>query len=333
MAPKFDVESLGPGGRYAVERVADITGIESSSRVLELGAGHGIAGIHLAETRQCRVVATDIDMAKLERLQMRAMALRLEGLVDVGPLDCTKPFPHSSESFDLVMAGSVLDRTDAMHVPIAEAFRVLRPGGHIAIYGATWKRELDYRDGGVTRVLGKEVRSLADYEILLTEAGFRIAASRMLPDHLWADYYRQFVDALEQEQVVEDALDVPQPWGWYEEAAIVLTHLDVIGVGLVVGRKAPPPAEAERMRATEALPLDVAVEVAAELELIEAHMSTVMDGASPSAGSHAARDHHADGDHRGDIEEPRRGHHSGISLLAQGPPDEEDEHAAEHRRR
>lgn len=133
MAPKFDVESLGPGGRYAVERVAEITGVDSSSRVLELGAGHGIAGIHLAETRQCRVVATDIDMDKLERLQMRAMSLRLEGLIDVGPLDCTKTFPHSSESFDLVMAGSVLDRTDAMHIPIGEAFRVLRPGGRFAV--------------------------------------------------------------------------------------------------------------------------------------------------------------------------------------------------------
>lgn len=274
VAPKFDVESLGPGGRYAVERVAEITGVDSSSRVLELGAGHGIASIHLAETRQCRVVATDIDMDKLERLQMRALALRLEGLVDVGPLDCTKLFPHSSESFDLVMAGSVLDRTDVMHVPIAEAFRVLRPGGHVAIYGASWKRELDHRDGGVTRVLGKEVRSLADYEILLTEAGFRIAASRMLPDHLWSEYYRQFVDALEQEQIVEDALDVPQPWGWYEEAAVVLTHLDVIGVGLVVGRKDPPAVEPEPLVATEALPLDVAAEVAAELELIEAEMQT-----------------------------------------------------------
>lgn len=126
-------------------------------------------------------------------------------------------------------------------------------------------------------MLGKEVRSLADYEILLTEAGFRIAASRMLPDHLWSEYYRQFVDALEQEQEVEDALDMPQPWGWYEEAAIVLTHVDVVGVGLVVGRKAPPTVEPEPIQATEALPIDVAVEVAAELELIEAQMQTVVD--------------------------------------------------------
>lgn len=272
MASKFDVESLGPGGRYAVERVAEVCGVSPGSRVLELGAGHGIAAIHLAETRQCRVVATDVDMDKLERLQMRTLSLRLEGLVDAGRLDCTRPFPHSSESFDLVMAGSVLDRTDNMHLPVAEAYRVLRPGGHLAIYGATWKGELDHRDLGVTRVLGKEVRSLADYEILLTGAGFRIAASRMLPDYLWADYYRQFVDALEQQQGIEDALDVPQPWGWYEEAAIVLTHLDVVGVGLVVGRK-DPPREPDR-QGSEAVHLDfdLGVDVEAELKRLEAEI-------------------------------------------------------------
>lgn len=257
MANKFDVESLGPGGRYAVERVADVAGVTSSSRVLEIGAGHGIAAIHLAETRQCRVVATDIDIEKLERLQRRALALRLEGYVDASVLDCTKSFPHSSESFDFVLAGSVLDRIDAMHIPVQESFRILRPGGHMAIYGAVWKR--DARDETVMRVLGKEIQSLPDYELLLTQAGFRIAASRLLPDHLWADYYRQFIDALETE--IDEEPDVPQPWGWYEEAAIVLTHLDVIGVGIVVGRKDAP-------RVQEPLPLETIAEL--EIPVVEA---------------------------------------------------------------
>lgn len=236
MPAKFDVESLGPGGRYAVERVAEIADVAPDSRVLELGAGHGIAAIHLAETRGCRVVATDIDIGRLERLQRRVLSLQLERYVDAATLDCTRPFPHSAESFDLVVAGSVLDRTDMMHIPVKESFRVLRPGGHIAIYGAVWKR--DVRDEAVMRVLGPEVQSLADYELLLTQAGFRIAASRLLPDHLWADYYRQFVKALEEG--IDDEPDVPQPWGWYEEASVVLTHTDVIGVGLVVGRKDDP---------------------------------------------------------------------------------------------
>ncbi len=263
MTTKFNVENLGPGGRYAVERLADVAEITSTSRVLEIGSGHGLAAIHLAETRQCHVVATDCDMEKLERLQRRVLALDLEGLIDAAPLNCTTPWPHSSDSFDVVIAGSVLDRTDFMDTPVQEAFRVLRPGGHFAIYGAVFKRES--RDDMLMRVLGKEIQSLADYELLLTTAHFRIAASRMLPDHLWADYYRQFIEALEHEQV--DAPDIGQPWGWYEEAAIVLTHLDVVGVGLVIGRKdiedeTPPPElqAAEAVSMAEAMHLPEVVE-------------------------------------------------------------------------
>lgn len=266
VASKFDVENLGPGGRYAVERVADAAGVGAGSRVLELGAGHGIASIHLAETRQCRVVATDIDIEKLERLQRRVLSLGLENYVDASPLDCTKTFPHAAESFDLVLAGSVLDRTDAMHIPVREAYRVLRPCGHLAIYGAVWKREL--RDEAVMRVLGKHIQSLPDYELLLAQQGFRIATSRLLPDHLWADYYRQFVDALEDEYEAEP--DIPQPWGWYEETSIVLTHLDVIGIGLVVGRKDPVEEPAGPFEiAAEAVPdLEVAVDLDLDLETI-----------------------------------------------------------------
>ncbi len=255
MPTSFDVESLGPGGRYAVERVADIADITSSSRILEVGAGHGIASIQLAETRQCRVVATDNDIEKLERLQRRVLSLGLEGLIDAWKLDCTKPWPNSAESFDLVFAGSVLDRVENMQTPIMEAYRVLRPGGLFAIYGAVWKRE-EGRDESVMRVLGPELQSLADYELRLTEADFRIAASRLLPDHLWSDYYRQFVNKIEEK--VDDEPDVALPWGWYEEAAIVLTHLDSIGVGLVVGRKPHEPID-----------IDAALEALQELDLQE----------------------------------------------------------------
>lgn len=255
----YDVESLGPGGRYAVERLAEIADVTSANRVLEVGSGHGVAAIHLAETRQCRIVATDSDIEKLERLQRRVLSLNLEGLIDAWQLDCTKPWPHSSDSFDLVFAGSVLDRVENMETPIREAFRVLRPGGYFAIYGAVWKRD-EVRDEAVIRALGPEVQSLADYELRLTEDGFRIAASRLLPDHLWADYYRQYVDELEHE--VEYEPDVPLPWVWYEEAAIVLTHLDVIGVGLVVGRKPIDFDEIDSpLEAFEALELEEVLEV------------------------------------------------------------------------
>ncbi len=257
MTTKFDVENLGPGGRYAAERVADIADINASSRVLEIGAGHGVAALHLAGTRDCRVVATDKDLEKLERLQRRVLALRLEGHVDASRLDCTRPFPHSTGSFDLVMAGSVLDRVDDMTVPVDEAFRVLRSTGFFAVWGAVWKRES--RDPVVTRTLGKNIQSLADYELLLTQANFRIAASRLLPDHLWADYYRQFVDVIEYE--MNGSPDLPLPWSWYEEAAIVLTHLDVVGIGLVVGQKEPPQITEEEIASAAAQELEIPLEL------------------------------------------------------------------------
>ncbi len=94
--------------------------------VLDLGAGTGANLPFLS--RDARVVAAEPDPAMSKQLRLRARELNLS--VDVVTTDA-EALPFASESFDTVVSTLVLCTVRDPERALAEAKRVLRPGGRL----------------------------------------------------------------------------------------------------------------------------------------------------------------------------------------------------------
>jgi chloramphenicol O-acetyltransferase type A len=124
-APGYDAAPnpmLGLVARALDERVG-----LSPSRVLELGCGTGRNLAWLAERGAARLVGVDFSQ------EMLAVAVeRLPG-AELLCRDLTQPLPLGDQSFDLVVISLVLEHIERPERVLAEAARVLAPGGRLLV--------------------------------------------------------------------------------------------------------------------------------------------------------------------------------------------------------
>ena len=93
--------------------------IGRGKRVLDLGCRSGALTRHFLEGNE--VVGLDVDRAALAR----AAELGIETVVG----DVEEPLPFPDASFDAVVAGELLEHLRFPDALVAEAHRILRPGG------------------------------------------------------------------------------------------------------------------------------------------------------------------------------------------------------------
>jgi SAM-dependent methyltransferase len=127
-APRF----LGPLFRYLRARGA------SGLRVLEVGCSFGHMTEYLAEQPEIAALSTfDTDAAFVEIARTKARELRLKVVREILLLDqaATCHLPWADGGFDLVLAIGVVEHLPERHrrAQVDEYWRVLAPGGHIAI--------------------------------------------------------------------------------------------------------------------------------------------------------------------------------------------------------
>jgi SAM-dependent methyltransferase len=93
--------------------------IGQGRHVLDLGCRSGALTRHFLEGND--VVGVDIDQAALDKAEELGIA--------VITADLEEPLPLESETFDAVVAGELLEHVRFPQAHVAEARRVLRPGG------------------------------------------------------------------------------------------------------------------------------------------------------------------------------------------------------------
>jgi SAM-dependent methyltransferase len=122
-------------------------GVEPGDLLLDLGAG---AGRHAFESyrRGARVVAFDYSAAELKDVGALFAAMEESGEAGSEPdsLAATTngdalALPFADETFDRIIASEVLEHVSDDEQALAEAYRVLKPGGTIAATVPSWLPE------------------------------------------------------------------------------------------------------------------------------------------------------------------------------------------------
>jgi len=128
---RSDDEPIAEASRRTVERMSEVLGaLDSSHRVLDLGAGYGGSMRYLAGQFGCRCIALNLSEVENARDREKNAEQGLDDLIEVVDGDFTN-LSYDDESFDVVWSqDAILHSGDRARV-CAEAARVLKPGGRL----------------------------------------------------------------------------------------------------------------------------------------------------------------------------------------------------------
>lgn len=120
------------GGIKTVHSVAVNAFLNASSKVLEIGSNTGFASVNLSLLTGCGVVGVDVNEASIAEAQAYAKAQGVHERVTFLKADAVK-LPFEDNSFDLVWCSNVTSFISDKEQAISEYFRVLKPGGILAV--------------------------------------------------------------------------------------------------------------------------------------------------------------------------------------------------------
>jgi tocopherol O-methyltransferase len=165
-----------------VRELVAYAGLPEGAHVLDVGCGIGGPALYLAGTLGCSVVGVTLSAQQAGRATEKAREAGLGDRAEFHQLDAMHTgFPD--DSFDVIWAVESLMHIEEREAFFAEALRLLRPGGRLAI--ATWS----VRDGAlaedernlVDQILKHQVMpsfsSLEEHERLARAAGFATVSS------------------------------------------------------------------------------------------------------------------------------------------------------------
>lgn len=107
-----------------------VQNLNSDFRVLDLGSGYGPAARHLAGKYGCHVTCLNISEEQNQENERRNREQGLDHLIDI-VFGNFKDIPLDDASFDLVWSQDAIFHTDDPDQVVAEAYRVLKPGGQL----------------------------------------------------------------------------------------------------------------------------------------------------------------------------------------------------------
>ncbi len=168
-----------PWTELRLEAVRSLVEPKPGDRVLDLGCAAGAVSDYLASLG-CETVGIDAEPRAIEKARELFPSLRFE-LADVAGL------PFADGSFDKAVAADLVEHLDdgTFRAMLAEARRVLRPGGTLSIYTPNPRHAIE-RLKARDLILAQNpthvgLRDAATLERMLREGGFRVDRSEWRP--------------------------------------------------------------------------------------------------------------------------------------------------------
>ena len=129
------------GGLQATRELLEMCELRPGQRVLEVGCGSGYTACSIAREHGASVVGIDAAANLLERSRDRARSMKVADGIALALADARR-LPFADASFDGVVCESVLAfmEGDEKAEAVAEFYRLIRPGGFLAINEMTFLR-------------------------------------------------------------------------------------------------------------------------------------------------------------------------------------------------
>jgi len=126
-----NTDDIREAGFATVDFMAQhLLGLNPTSRIIDLGAGYGGSARRLAKRFGASAVCLNLSETQNDRNRLMTSTAGLDDSITVLHGDF-EDIPASDESFDIAWSQDSFLHSDARDKIIAEAFRVLRPGGHL----------------------------------------------------------------------------------------------------------------------------------------------------------------------------------------------------------
>lgn len=180
---------------HTSQLIAEESGIDAGSSVLDAGCGCGNFVFYLARRLGCRCEGLDLSQQRIQFAQdklaaQNADAAKLPGTVGFRHGSVTR-LPYDDRTFSHVVSQDALCLVPDKPQSHAEIFRVLRPGGIFAFSDFLQPRptvSARARRHVYDRVRWNSGFSLVGYQAQLERAGFEIRLARDLSSHLKQTY-------------------------------------------------------------------------------------------------------------------------------------------------
>jgi len=130
------IEDFHSSGRAATVELIRLAGVRPEHRVLDAGTGIGGTARMLAHEIGCRVTAVDLTPEFCQIAERLDRAVGLQELIEVKQADVLE-LPFEEGTFDVLISQHVQMNIADKQALYAEARRVLKPGGRLAIWDVT----------------------------------------------------------------------------------------------------------------------------------------------------------------------------------------------------
>lgn len=182
-------ERQGPGNpEMTLRALSFIDGLDSRSRIADLGCGTGGQTMTLAAATSCRITGLDIFPAFVDRFNERARELGVYGRVNgvVGSMDAP---PFEEGTLDLIWSEGAIYNV-GFERGLREWRQLLKPGGYVAVTENTWFT--DQRPAPIAdfwNAAYPEIDTIPAKVAAMQRAGYGFVAAFALPESTWADFY------------------------------------------------------------------------------------------------------------------------------------------------